>query len=393
MPVSIKDRGSRLLTRVDLQIISVTLLAKVAVLAFGIVVVTLLGSTFAPDTDGVAGDAPPLLTPWTRWDAPHYLDLAVFGYRATDAGDLVGADGYRSNDPGALPRFIVFFPLFPWLVSGATVLVHDPSTAAFIVSGIALLCVGPLLYRLVAVEQGPLVARRSVWFMLLFPTAYFLYIGYPESLFLALVLGSFLAARSDRWWLAGLLGCLATAARINGLILIPALAVEALLQWRETPGFRPRWLAIGLVPLGFVVYLGLNLAVYGDAVAFLQIQRGEWGKVLSPPWVGIGALLHSGLPRAWIPELAFVLLGVVGTIVSAFRFRPSWTVWMAGNLLLATSTSVVLSVPRYSIVLFPLFVWFALMAKSRPAAIAIGGLSALGLVIFAGRFALGAWAF
>ena len=41
-------------------------------------------------------------------------------------------------------------------------------------------------------------------FLLIFPTAYFLHIGYTESLFLALVLGSFLAARTDRWWLAGL---------------------------------------------------------------------------------------------------------------------------------------------------------------------------------------------
>ena len=125
----------------------------------------------------------------------------------------------------------------------------------------------------------------------------------------------------------------------------------------------------------------------------MQIQRAEWGKSLSPPWVGIGDLMRSELPRAWIPELAFVVLGVVGTIVSAFRFRPSWTVWMGGNLLVFTSTSVILSVPRYSIVLFPLFVWFALMARSRPIAIGIGGLSAAGLVFLAGRFALGTWAF
>ena len=47
---------------------------------------------------------------------------------------------------------------------------------------------------------------RSVWFLLIFPTAYFLHVGYSEALFLALALGSILAARGERWWLAGVLG-------------------------------------------------------------------------------------------------------------------------------------------------------------------------------------------
>ena len=66
---------------------------------------------------------------------------------------------------------------------------------------------------------------------------------------------------------------------------------------------------------------------------------------------------------------------------------------MAGNLLMFTSTSLILSVPRYSLTLFPLFVWFALLARSRALAIVIAGLSGVGLAYFAGRFALGAWAF
>jgi len=72
---------------------------------------------------------------------------------------------------------------------------------------------------------------------------------------MALVLGSFLAARTERWWLAGALGGLAALARINGLVLIPALAAEAFTQWLQRPPAEPRlrieWLAIGLVAVGF----------------------------------------------------------------------------------------------------------------------------------------------
>jgi hypothetical protein len=361
---------------VDLQVVAATLLVKVLLLGFGVAVLALLGGLIQPNPlGGIAGDARPLFEPWVRWDAIHYLDIGAFGYHA---------------------NLIVFFPLYPWLVGVVDAILGDPAFAAFVVSGIASLFVGPILFRLVAIDEGPAVALRSVWFLLIFPTAYFLHIGYTEALFMALALGSLLAARTDRWWLAGALGALAALARINGLLLVPALAVEALLQWwPERRGPRPGWLAIGLVPLGFAGYLLVNQATYGDPLAFLSLQAEGWDRSLSPPWVGIGSLFDPAVraPLAWIAELAFVVLGLVGVVVSAVRFRATWTVWMAGNLLLFTSTSVVMSVPRFSLLLFPLFVWFALLARNRAPATLITLVSVAALVMFAGRFALGAWAF
>lgn len=381
------------LGRIDLQIVAVTVLAKVCLFVLGVVIVALLGDVIRPDGGRVSGDPRLLFGPWVRWDAPHYLDLAVFGYRSIDPGDLASPTGYRSINPGDLPFYIVILPLYPWLVGALNALLNDPTVSALVISGIASLFVGPLLFRLVALDEGAIIARRSVWFLLLFPTAYFLHIGYTESLFIALSLGSMLAARLDRWWLAGALGGLATLTRINGLILVPVLAVEAAMQWWPDRRWRWRWLAIGLVPFAFVGYLGLNQVVYGDPLAFVEVQSSHWQKSLSPPWVGIGALLASDLPRAWIPELAFIVLGIAGTVASAVRLRPSWTVWMAGNLVLFTSTSFVLSVPRYSLVLFPLFVWFAILAGSRRTGVLMASASAILLIVLAGRFALGAWAF
>jgi hypothetical protein len=372
----------------DAQLVGLTLVMKAALLAWGLAAVTLFGS----------GPPDGLLEPWDRWDAPHYTDLAVFGYRAIDDGSLVGPGGYRSIYPGDLDLYIVFYPLFPWLVSGVMAVLGDPVLAAFVVSGVASLFIGPLLFRVVAADEGDADGRRAAVFALIFPTAYFLHIGYTESLFLALALGSFLAARRDRWWLAGVLGALATLARVNGLVLILALAVEALSQWWPARRWRWRWLWIGLVGVGFGCYLALNLAVYGDPFAFVRIQTDHWFKSLSPPWVGIGGVVESALERppddafmlGWM-ELAFIGLGLAGTLVSAFRFRPSWTAWMAGNWLLITSTGFVLSVPRYALVLFPLFAWFAILPDRWRWAVALASLTAF--VYFSGRFAAGQWAF
>ena len=378
----------------DVEIVGATLLIKALLLAFGVIVVMLLGSTVEADlSGGISTDSRALIEPWTRWDAPHYTDLAAFGYRATGDSGLVGPGGYVAINPTRVPTYIVFFPLYPGLIAAVDVALPDPELAALVVSGVAAVVAGLLLFRLVALDEGPIIARRSVLFLLLFPTAYFLHIGYAESLFLALTLGSLLAARQGRWWLSGVLGAFAVLTRVNGLILVPTLCVEAFLQWRQHRAWRWGWLSIGLVPLGFAGYLGLNLVVFDDPIAFLRFQADVWGKSLSPPWVGVANLLSSTLPRAWIPEIAFVGLGLIGTFVAARRFRPTWTVWMAGNLVMFTSTSVILSVPRYALTLFPLYVWFALLARSRAMAITIAGISGACLVYFAGRFALGLWAF
>ncbi len=344
------------------------------------------------------------LAVWNRWDAPHYLDIVVFGYRSIDDGSLVGPHGYRSVYPGDLPLYIVFYPLYPWLTTAVNALLDDPLVSAFVVSGVASLFVAPLMYRLVREDEGPAVALRAAWFVLIFPTAYFLHIGFTESLFLALVLGSFLAARTRHWLVAGLLGGLAALTRINGLVLLLALPVEALTQWYDDPRverrLRPEWLAIGLVAVGFAGYLLLNQAVYGDPLTFLQVQREHWHKQLAPPWEGIssafGWFRGDDLGNALLygaAELGAAALGLAVTIFSAFRFRPSWFAWMAGNWLLFTSTAFLLSVPRYTLTLFPIMVAMALLARDRWVLAGLSLLSLAGFVYFAGRFALGGWAF
>jgi hypothetical protein len=218
------------------------------------------------------------------------------------------------------------------------------------------------------------------------------------------VLGSFLAARTDRWWLAGALGGLAALTRINGLVLLLALPVEAATQYyTAAPAarrWRWEWLAIGLVGIGFAIYLGLNLVVYGTPFQFLIVQHDHWFKSLAAPWDAISsALVWFGSDQPdevlmyGVMELLFVGIGLVGTIVAAVRFRPSWFAWMAGNLVLFVSTSFLLSTPRYVLTLFPLFVALALASRRTWLLVVLSAISLAGFVYFAGRFATGVWAY
>ena len=382
---------ARFLDRTDARLLAWTLLTKLGVLAIGYAALWV-----------AAGGQPGLLDPWHRWDAPHYTDIAVFGYMADDPGNL-SYPGYRQVYPGDLDLYIVFFPLFPWLVAAVNAVVRDPVASAFIVATAASSFVAPLLYRLVHEDLGHRIGLWSAGLLLVFPTAYFLHFGYTESLFLALAFGSLWLARTNRWWLAGLLAVLAALTRANGLILVPALAVEAFLQWRADPDRRLRagWLAIAGAGIGFAVYLAVNQVVYGDLLAFSDIQRGHWDKELTWPWESLASVLgwfRSRNPDAVFMyggmELLFIVLGLVATVATALWLRPTWAMWMAGNWLLSVSTGFVLSMPRYSLALFGIVVWAAIIGERwRPAGWLLAAGSAAAMAYFAWRFGSGQWAF
>jgi hypothetical protein len=369
----------RLAALFDARLVGVMLCVKALVLLYGVQAhVVSSNQSLASFYDWLAI--------WNRWDAPHYLDLARTGYVAA----------------GVESRWIVFYPLYPWLVRACAFVLRDELLAAFFVSTVASLAAGLLLYRLAELDEQEAVARASVFFMFIFPTSYFLHIGYTESLFIALCVGAFLAARTRNWWAAGLLGALAAAARVNGLILIPALAFEAWDEYRnEGRRWRWEWLWVLAAGFGFGVYLLINWEVFGHPLQFLNMQEQFWSKSLTWPWVGVGGAWGSIWGRepseaqmvGW-QEFFFVMLGLSLTAWTWRRLRGSYAVWMILNWLLWTSTKFVLSVPRYTLVMFPAYILFARAAGSRPvwnAVITVWSL--LFLALFAARFVQGYWAF
>ncbi len=92
-------------------------------------------------------------------------------------------------------------------------------------------------------------------------------------------------------------------------------------------------------------------------------------------------------------ELTFISLGLVCTVVSWIKLRPVYSIWMTVNWLLFTSVTFVLSVPRYTLTMFPIFILFAMLAARRIWMAAISFWSILYLALFAGLFVWGRWAF
>ena len=320
---------------------------------------------------------------WNRWDALNYQKLAQFGYSAT----------------GELQPLLVFYPLYPWTVRLFAFVTRDYLVSAFIVSTLASLVTAIVLMRLVELDYPKDLAQRAVWFLFIFPTSYFLHIGYTESLFLMLALSCVFAARKQRWLLAGLFGALTCLTRANGLVLVPVLVVEAAHQYWITRRWQWQWLWIGIAAFGFAGYLVLNKHVTGDAFAFTSLMQRFFSKSLSPPWSGIdnaiGSMSRAPAEAEMIgtQEVLFIVLGFACTVVSWIKLRPAYGVWMTGNWLLFVSVSFVLSVPRYTLTMFPIYILFSMLAARRVWLAVITFWSLLYLSFFASLFTWGRWAF
>jgi hypothetical protein len=365
---------SRFLDSESAQIIGAVLAVKVLILIYGALSWQIIENKPSPGW----------LNLWSRWDAVHYQTLAVHGYQA------IGDERF----------LLVYFPLYPWLIRVFGFVFGGPLIGAFVVSTVASIAAARLLDRLAALDEPGTSRRWPVWFLLIFPTSYFLHIGYTESLFLALVLGSFVAARRDRWALAGSLGLLVGLTRFNGLVLIPTLGIEAWQSYRFRRSWNWNWLWIGLIPFGFLIYLFLNYYFSGSAWTFVAFQKEHWFRSFAWPWVGVQESWRTFVGRtpedAQIiggQELFFAFLGLLCTVWCCVKLRLAYSIWMVGNLLLICSTPFLLSVPRYMLVMFPIYFLFARAAQKFLWRLVLTAWSLLFLGLFTANFVRGHWTF
>jgi Mannosyltransferase (PIG-V) len=334
-----------------------------------------------PPTD--AGFPNPSLTPgWQmlvtslqRQDAQWFLRLATAGYATGD-------------------HSAAFFPGFPLAVRAVDVVPGiGPLGAGLLVANVAAFCALLLLHALTRLELGAEAARRTVLFAALFPTAFFLYAPYTESLFLLASVAAFWFARRDRWAFAALAGALASATRSVGILLVVALAVEALAQFRRGRPLLPRLTAAAAVALGSLLYFAWWQWRHADFWAPLDAQRA-WrsGGAHQPIEVLVGAVQFAWRYQTWwLLDLLVVGLAIAGVVLAVRRIPLTYTVYAGASLLLPLVLPLagrpLLSMPRFAAVVFPAsWGWAIAAGRRRPPETAI-------LIGFTGGFALLAFLF
>jgi hypothetical protein len=212
---------------------------------------------------------------WHRWDTTWYVIIADFGYQYDK-------------------RSAAFFPLYPMLVRGADqVLPRGAFEAALVVSVLAGYAALVMLHRLATGILGDGVGRRAVFYLVAFPTGFYLAAAYAESLFIALSVGALYAMRRRQWWMAGVLGGFASATRLAGVLLALAFAYEYLRQ----RGFSLRRirldaLAVALVPVGVLCYAAYCWRAFGDPLYFVRAQESWFRSGYQAPWTTLGEVIR-----------------------------------------------------------------------------------------------------
>lgn len=318
-----------------------------------------------PGTGGAEG-----LNIWRRWDAWHYVNLVELGY-----------SGYVENGQHL---FVVFFPLYVWLVRLIRLLTGNTMAAGLLVSFACFAGGCVYLYRLAAWEYGRAAARRALVFLSVFPFAFFFGGVMTESLFLLTTAAALWHIRRHQWLAAGLWGALAALTRMHGLLLIGAAGAELFSYGRPLalPGrerkrtllARLKTLPVIFLPVvGTLIYLGLNHAVTGSPFGFVSMQE-HWSQGFC--WISdtLWYVLHNAMSYQdeatrlllWVPELVLFPLFFALLLWAARRQESTFTLYAFVTLVLDYSLSWLLSAGRYLSCAVPFFLFMAVLTGRRP---------------------------
>jgi hypothetical protein len=215
------------------------------------------------------------------WDAEYYLSIAVGGY------DDPSMRRIPIRETGeAVSQNYAFFPLYPHLMGVVMIplsILGLTSIGTATLAGILVALVGTLwgmigLYDLAREELGEDGAIRAAFYLLIFPSGFFLAQVYTEGLFVGLVFCSLALLRRQQLGWAAVLAVCAVWTRAVGVALIVPLA----LTWYQGLHGKPinrqmlwRGLAVLLPVAAYVMW---SLSAWG--VNFRAVEENFFGRGL-----------------------------------------------------------------------------------------------------------------
>lgn len=298
---------------------------------------------------------------WANFDGEHYLSISIFGYK-----DFQQA----------------FFPVYPMIISffsrpdpvdlisslvNSTIVGLIISNASFVLALI-------YLWELIRIDFSKKIAYLTIVILLFFPTSFYFGAVYNESLFLLLSVLTFYNARKGKWLVAGIFGLIASATRVFGILLLPALLFEI---WQQKTDFS-KALWVLLIPFGLGAYMWYLYLTIGDPIAFYSFQRliGEQHQqgIITLPQVyfryikmiatvSVQNPIFQTLILEFFVGLTFFILPIYGYFK---KVRLSYIIYAILAFLTPTIQGSFSSLPRYIIILFPSFLAAAIFVNKLP---------------------------
>lgn len=330
-----------------------------------------------PYADGILDtfNLPRWLYSWAGFDGVHYLTIMSRGYRGAD---LIQA----------------FFPVYPYLTKFVNFFFNNYLVTSLVVSNVSFVILLYVWHGFVEQLHSRRIANWSTLSLLLFPTSFFFVATYTESIFMIFVIGAFWATLKKKYWVSALCIALASATKITGILLIPAILFEimfAKIQWGVTMAtalqvFKKNlnnWskylksiAIVSLGSLGLFAYMFYLYKEFGDPLLFFSVQEEFGGGVRQQSFVSYPQviwryikILVTARPFdlkyfSYVQDIVVAIFGLVGILFAVTKTRVSFILFALLAFFLPTMTGTFSSMPRYILVCFPIFILLGIWAEN-----------------------------
>lgn len=287
---------------------------------------------------------------FVSWDGHWYLDVVRNGYPHHIMPNVT----YLVPDARA-----AFFPLYPRIVHYIDVVLPGGpvSVALFvnIVFGSAfIVLMGYLCRELFDVKS----AEKAMIIAAFFPGSFVLSFAYSEALMLMIAALCFIALRQRAWVIAGLLAALGTACRPNGIALVAACGVAALVAIKNDREWKSL-VAPLLAPWGFVGFMVFLKFHTNENAAWFRVQREAWKEGTSFGATAVSRtfdffLNPTGSPTSVLTAASMAAMLIALYFLYKYRLPLMYLAYSAVVLGLMLIPATVTARPRFLYTAFPL---------------------------------------
>lgn len=343
----------------------------------------------------------PFMNNQVSWDSEYYLGIATGGYEEPnvshlspfgtstffDYHTLLASGTYSGKTMSLSYAFFPFYSWVTWLVAWPLKLlgltpIATSTLAAVIVSALGALGAMLALYDLTRDSLGEDGALRAAFYLLIFPTGFFLLQVYTEGLFVGLAFGCLAMLKRRNWLAAALLAAAATLTRAVGVALVIPMAITWI-RTDEWLGFDTEWHAmyfsgIPLRPIGKALLAFLPMIAFFAwkfsylGLAFDYVQTYFFGRHFLDfsaayfSWSSAYAALFAGVPERtayFLTEFLGLAIGVV-TCVACLRRYPELAWFSIAVLVISFGSGPAQGIQRYILGAPAVFVMLAEWGKN-----------------------------
>ncbi len=326
----------------------------------------------------------PFMNFQVAWDSEFYIGIAVGGY--DDPRITTG----QLRDGTKIPLSYAFFPGYPAGMAAVAAPLRltglNPIAAASL-GGVIVSLLGTLLgmfsiYDLTRAELGEEGGLRAAFYMLIFPTGFFLAQVYTEGSFIGLALGCLALIYHRRFFWAAVLAALATLTKAIGLALVFPLFLgwASTVDWSELRknGFQSAKTFLTSIHFSALVGIILPIIAYLIWDYFLgtkafAIEHDHFGRGLFN-WEQLNRGLkmminrfqdgsNSQMTTYYAIEVFGVVLAVISCLFTAKRY-PGLTLFSILAVIVPVTSSAPQSIIRYMLVIPAIFVFLARLGRN-----------------------------